>query len=339
MPRPERGELLDDRHLDDSDRRFLEALHVRQVAMWSQLRNEEKFGQALIAAEEERLVPQRLLEIRKQGRRKLFVITTKAEKLLDESRSPESRETAEFVVTDRKTKAEMNLDAYSQSLTNPRMIRNFYSSSFARSMVLDAFNLFRELHMEDGKPVRRGRTVAEIRIKADFSDIPPTKGFRVWRNLPVFPPKSVAKWIVALYSMMTESRSIREVIGIFERTAVKTNLSDQTILLGFSKLRSLWETGIYNRAKLRTRLMKLSGRGPDRGELTMWLLFFDVLNASYLRLNRQLTHEGFKKGTWRLTEAYSQTKREHPQYNKDHAALFEMLKRWREIAMQTIRST
>jgi len=336
MPRPERGELLDDKHLDDSDRRFLEALHVRQLAMWSQLRNEEKFGQALIDAEEERLVPHGLLEIRKEGRRKLFVITAKAEKLLDEWRSPESRETAEFVVTDGKTKAEIKLDAYSQSLSNPRMIRNFYSSSFARSMVLDAFNLFRELHMEDGKPVRRGRTVAEIRIKADFSDIPPTKGFRVWGNLPVFPPKAVAKWIVALYSMMTESRSIREVIDVFERTAVKTNLSDQTILLGFSKLRSLWETGIYNRAKLRTRLMKLRGRSPDREELTMWLLFFDVLNASYLRLNRQLTHEEFKKETWRLTEAYSEAKGEHPQYNKDQGTLFQVLKLWKEIALNAI---
>lgn len=339
MPRPERGELLDDKHLDDSDRRFLEALHVRQLAIWTQLRNEEKFGQALIAAEEERLVPQGLLDIRKQGRRKLFVITAKAEKLLDEWHSPESRETAEFVVTDGETKAEMKLDAYSQSLSNPRMMMNFYSSSFARSMVLDAFNLFREFHMQNGRPVRRGRTISEIRIKADFSDIPPTKGLRVWRNLPVFPPETVAKWIVALYSMMTESRSIREVIDVFERAAVKRNLSDQTILLGFSKLRSLWETGIYNRTKLRTRMMKLRGRGPDRGELMIWLLFFDVLNASYLRLNSELTPQGFKKETWRLTETYSQAKAEHPQYNKNHAALFEMLKRWREIALHTIQST
>jgi len=332
LPRPKRGATL-----DPNDWRFLESIHARDgVATWSQLKKEEHFGQALISSQERRLLPQGLLQIRREGRKKLFVITDAAEKRLSERHSPESRESAEFVVEGGKSRVKITLDAYMQTLSHPEIIKKFYSSPFARSMALYAFNLLRELHMRDGKPVRRGPVVAELRIRADFSDIPPfTKWIRFWRNEPSFPPEGIAEWIETLYSLMTTSTNIQEVIKTFERVAVKKRLSDQIILLGFSKLRSLWEIGIWDRDKLRTRLTKLQRRSPDRAEVRAWLLFFDVLNTSYLRLNRELTPERFSKKTFWISDAYAQAEREYPKV-KDLESLLTMLNEWKENVLQTV---
>lgn len=329
--RPKRAKSL-----DASDWRFLEALHRYGTANWSQLKKNEGFSQELIHAEEKRLQHGGFLSVHTQGRQKLFSITPAGEKKLSELHSPESRETAEFVISSGKTCVKTILDAYMRSLSNPEMIKVFYSSSTARQLVVDAFNLFRELHLRNGKPIHEGPVVAELRIKAEFSDVPPpAKVIRIWKNRPSFPPEEISKWIEPLYWTMTEATSIQQVLQKFERVAVRGRLSDQVIMLGFSKLRSLWETEIYDRAKLKKRLMMLRGDPPDSKEITAWFLFFDALNTMYPKLNRELVC-GTSKPTFRIIEAYTEKKKEYPHATQDLKSLHMMLSDWRKTALQSI---